>query len=127
MALQFASYRRFEASRAAANDAMMALLIGARIASSSLAGLEPQGRSMHLPELFPEVPDVQRMNRTAEDASELLTHAEKYLAYMGIPFVLSVYQTLAVDAIRGSRLRRGESTNSGSRRSPPPLEHSLTW
>jgi hypothetical protein len=129
MTIQFASYRLFEASRAAANDAMMALLVGSRVAGASLARRDASDMGRHLPELFPSLPDVQRMNRTAEDTIGLLANAERHLTYMGIPFVLSVYQTLAVETIRLLR-RQGlehERSVADSARRDPLLSHESVW
>jgi hypothetical protein len=101
MAVRFPAYRRFNASRVAANDAMMAILVGSRLASASIAEREASSSPTDLlPIVFPELPGVERLNRTLADARRLLADAERYLAYMAIPFALSVYGTYVVDVIR---------------------------
>jgi hypothetical protein len=94
----FPAYRVYQEARIAANDAMMALLIGSRLGAHTL---ELNAGSPHLiPEIFPGVNGAKRLNRTVADAQSLMRSSEKYLAYMAIPFVLSVHATLLVAAIR---------------------------
>jgi hypothetical protein len=94
----FPAYRTYQEARIAANDAMMALLIGSRLGAHTL---ELNAGSPHLiPEIFPGVNGAKRLNRTVADAQSLMRSSEKYLAYMAIPFVLSVHATLLVAAVR---------------------------
>lgn len=99
MATNFPAYRDFEAARIAANDAMMALLVGSRLGQVAIDSMEAEKQDRYLPELFPDIDDVRRLNRTAKDTRELLANAESHLASMAIPFILSVYQDFATDVI----------------------------
>ena len=98
MRLRFPAYRRYKASLVAANDAMMALLIGARLGEHSLrtSAAAPDRR---LPDIYGRIPDIQRVNRTVADAARLLEGAEHHLASMGIPYVLGVHGAFIADAI----------------------------
>ena len=93
-------YRAFERSRIAANDAMMALAIGARLAGHLLSQSPDEDADRLLPDVFPTVEGAQKLNRTVEDARLLISSAETHLAYMAIPFALSVHQTYCVQALR---------------------------
>jgi hypothetical protein len=111
MEVRFPAYRRFEAARIAAHDAMWILLVGTRLAASHLSSVDSGDQNHHLPDLFPHIPDVRRMNRTVVDTIDLFEQSETHLSYMAIPYILSVYQTLTVDAI--VLLRQAEiDTNS---------------
>jgi hypothetical protein len=95
--LHFPEYRQFEAARVEANDAMMALLIGSRLGRHALGLAE--GSPHLLGTLFPTVPEIGRLNRSVEDTRLLIDGAERYLAYMAIPYSLSVYSTLLSDGV----------------------------
>jgi hypothetical protein len=60
------------------------------------------------------------MNRSAIDTAQLLADSERFLTYMAIPFVLSVYQTFAADTVR--LLRRDEIDASTRDPALIPLE-----
>ena len=96
--VRFAAYRRYKESLVAADDAMMGLLIGARLGEHSLrsSAADPDRR---LPDLYGLIPDIQRFNRTVSDAARLLGGAEHHLASMGIPYVLGVHGAFMVEAI----------------------------
>lgn len=87
--VQAPAYRRFERSRIAANDATMALLIGSRLGSHGLS-LSSNSRIL-LGDMYPDVEEVSRFNRTSEDAEVLVSRAERDLAYMAIPYALAIY------------------------------------
>ncbi len=95
--LLFPAYRRFEAARVETNDAMMALLIGGRLGSHAL--LRHGDSDRFLSEIFPTVKDIRRLDRTAAKAQRLIDHAERYFAYLAIPFALTVYKTFVLDCI----------------------------
>ena len=96
--IKHAAFRSFERARIQANDAMVALLVGARIARETLSLRDAHDGSL-LPELFPNVAEVERLNRGVRDAQDIIENAELYLAYMAIPFVLAVYQSYLVQVI----------------------------
>jgi hypothetical protein len=106
MVVKFPAYRDFEAARIAANDAMMALLIGARLGEHELttSAASPETR---LPTLFGQIESIQRVNRTVGDAARLLARAEAHLAGMAIPYALAVhgaFVALTVEMMRGDGL-----------------------
>lgn len=94
----FPAYRSYESARERANDAMMVLLVSSRLSSHSLS--LHSGSTVQLPELFPRVPDIKRMNRTPDAVINLISHTERDLTYMAIPYVLSIHQTLIADCLR---------------------------
>jgi hypothetical protein len=82
----------------------MALLVATRLAGIPLEAVPATKSGEHLPALFPSLEHVERLNRTPPDAKVLILDAERYLTYMAIPFVLTVYATFAIDAIRLMRV-----------------------
>jgi hypothetical protein len=96
--VKFPDYRTFESSRILANDAMVALLIGSRVADATLAEASVQDAARFLPDIV-TVEEVERLNRTVPDARGLLQASEILLAYMAIPFALAVYQSFAARAV----------------------------
>lgn len=50
------------------------------------------GSVVFLPEAFPALPDVQRLNVGVPDAQRLLEGAEAHLAQMAIPYMVSVHE-----------------------------------
>jgi hypothetical protein len=95
--VRFPGYRRYKAGLVAANDAMMALLIGARLGEHSLSN-SAASPGTHLPQIYGEIPGIERVNRTVADAARLLAEAEHHLASMGIPYVLGVHAAFVADA-----------------------------
>jgi hypothetical protein len=95
--VRFPAYRRFSAARIDANDAMMALLIGARLGKHAL-NTSAASPEVLLPSLFGQIPGIARLNRTAGDAARLLSGAETHLAYMAIPYALAIHGSFLVSA-----------------------------
>jgi hypothetical protein len=87
--IRFAAYRRYEAKRVDASNAMMALLSGAGMASHLLQ--LTQGSKHLLPEVFPQVPHIGRFNLRTELAREILDAADAHLAAMSIPYALAIH------------------------------------
>jgi hypothetical protein len=77
------------------NDAMMALLIGARLGEHALSTSAASPDAL-LPDLFGQIPGIERLNRTAGDAARLLRDAETHLAYMAIPYALTIHGAFLV-------------------------------
>ena len=90
MILRFPAYRRYSDARVEVNDAMMALLIGARLGEHALSTSAADPDAL-LPSLFGQIPGIARLNRTAGDAAGLLAEAEVHLASMAIPYTLAVH------------------------------------
>lgn len=115
--IKFARYRHYESARVDANNSMMALLAGSRLAAHSLQLHEDSPHQ--LPGLFPKVRDIDRFNLLPGRASELLNSADSHLAAVAIPYALAVYEDFVLDAIDlleadGKRVDRSRgSTNAG--------------
>ena len=95
--VRFPAYRRHEAARIEANDAMMTLLVATRLAAHTLRLHD--GADLLLAHTFPSVADVSRMNRKLADVRTRLDEAERHLAYMAIPFALSVHHRYALECL----------------------------
>lgn len=88
--VRFAQYRRYEARRVNASNAMMTLLAGAGMASHLLQ--LTRGSKHLLPEVFPQVPYIGRFNLRSELAREILDAADVYLGAMAIPYALAIHE-----------------------------------
>jgi len=88
--VRFAQYRRYEAKRIDASNAMMALLAGAGMASHLLQ--LTRGSKHLLPEVFPQVPHIGRFNLRSELAREILDAADIHLGAMAIPYALAIHE-----------------------------------
>lgn len=97
MEIWFPAYRRHEAARIRASDAVMALLAATRIAVHKLADVGDQ--SEMLPIAMAEIPDLERMNRNISDSRRVIDEAERQLVIMTIPYVLSVHHAFVADCI----------------------------
>jgi hypothetical protein len=95
MLVWFPAYRDFDRARVAANDASVALMLGGALAGRDLEGQDDR----RLPELFSDIPDIERLDVTVARARLLLDESDRYLAYMAIPFVLSVHGTFLADVL----------------------------
>lgn len=95
--INFARYRAYVEGRVEANNAMVALLAGSRLAAHNLQ--LHHGSPHQLPGLFPAVEDIDRFNLLPDRASRLLRDADAHLAAVAIPYALSVYEAFVKDAI----------------------------
>jgi hypothetical protein len=98
MLVRFAAYREYQAARSEANDAMMALLIASKLGSHQLAGslAQPDTR---LTTLYAALPGIRRLDVSVARASDLMRDAERHLAFMAIPFVLAVHESLLLSTV----------------------------
>jgi hypothetical protein len=94
--INFERYRAYVSARVDANNAMIALLAGSRLAAHSLQ--LHAGSPHQLPGLFPTVKDIDRFNLLPGRASELLLDADAHLAAVAIPYALAVYEAFVKDA-----------------------------
>ncbi len=69
---------------------MMALLVGAQFASSSLA--LSSGSKNLLSSMYPSVPHIERFQYRPERAQKELAASEEHLARIAIPYALSVHE-----------------------------------
>ena len=95
--IRFPAYRNYEASRIEANNAMMALLAGSRLAANTL--LLTEGSHALLPTMFPRVPHIRRFNLTTEAARQLLLDADSHLGAVAVPYALAVHEDFIMTAI----------------------------
>ncbi len=95
--INFARYRAYVDARVEANNAMIALLAGSRLAAHTLQ--LHSGSPHQLPGLFPAVSDIDRFNLLPDRASQLLLNADAHLAAVAIPYALAVYEAFVKDAI----------------------------
>jgi hypothetical protein len=116
--VRFRAYRRYEALRVAASNALMGLLAGAQL-SNHLLQLN-RGSDRLLPEVYPNVPHIRRFNLTAEAASDILAEADVHLGAMSIAYALALHEDylktclgMAADAGLLSR-RRARETRSAA-------------
>lgn len=96
--IRFEVYRRHESARIEANDAMVTLLISSRLGRHVLDLF--RGSESYLPEVFPEIDEVRKLNRSISDTRTLMEESERYLALMAIPFVLSIHQEFTLQCVR---------------------------
>lgn len=116
--VRFRAYRRYEALRVEASNALMGLLAGARL-SNHLLQLN-RGSDRLLPEVYPNVPHIRRFNLTAEAASDILAEADVHLGAMSIAYALALHEDymktcllMAADAGLVSRRRARETPAAG--------------
>lgn len=116
--VKFPLYRRFSAARISANNSMLALLAGSRLASHTLQ--LNLGSERLLPEIYPGVADIDRFNLVTGSARDLLNGADASLAAVAIPYALAVHEDFVVSAIdevktRGTTIPRvGRGVNAGT-------------
>jgi hypothetical protein len=75
---------------------MIALLIGRELGQQTLGDREQNER---LVDVMPRLPSGQRLNQTVGAARVVLSDAERQMAYMSIPYVLSIHHRLLGDAL----------------------------
>ncbi|MDQ3030388.1 MAG: hypothetical protein M3R09_10270 [Actinomycetota bacterium] len=95
--IRFAEYRRYEARRIEASNAMMALLAGAGMASHLLQ--LTHGSRHLLPEVFPQVPHIGRFNLRTEVARQIRDAADTHLGAMSIPYALAIHDDFLHECI----------------------------
>lgn len=100
---QFLQYRRHDAARIQANNAIMALLAGSHLASHTLQLTD--GSAHLLPEIFPRVPHIRRFNLETSQARLLLLDAEVHLAAMAVPYMLAIHEDFANTCLKLLGLR----------------------
>jgi len=95
------AYSKFTDARIKANDAMIALLIGSRLSSITIHGLDLSEGEL-LKAYFNEInlQGHERFNLTSSEALRVLSDAENHLAYMAIPYTLSIYERFVRDVIK---------------------------
>ncbi|MGH2819527.1 MAG: hypothetical protein ACRDJ5_02610 [Actinomycetota bacterium] len=75
----------------------MAMLAGAQLASNTLRLTE--GSESLLPEMFPRVPHIRRINLKVAAAQELLDDAELHLGAMAVPYTLALHEDFMLSCL----------------------------
>lgn len=96
--VKYARYREYEAQRIIANDSMMGLLAGAKLAAHTLTLTE--GSKARLAEIFPNVDHIERFNLQVAAAKYILDHAENYLGTLAIPYALAIHEDLVMGMLQ---------------------------
>lgn len=101
--IRFPAYRRFDAARIEANNAMVGMLVGSRLSEHLLHA--HQGATVMLPEIYPSVRGVDLLNRTVADAQDQIAGSEGHLTTMAVPFLQAVFEDLASSAAQLCQMR----------------------
>jgi len=96
MPILFPAFRDYLEARRVINDDLVALIVGAHVASDCLS-LGPQDRL--LADLVPEVALVERMNQRVAAVRELWRKAPETAGRMGIFYIVSAYGVYLADAV----------------------------
>jgi hypothetical protein len=102
----YPDYRGYLEVRRDADNAMMALLAGSRLAAHTLQ--LTTGSSKLLPEIFPAVPHIGRFSLRTESARQLLLDADAHLGAVAVPYALAVHEdfvTTTLDWLKKLRVR----------------------
>ena len=93
----FPTYRRYRDARVEANNAMAALLAGARLAGHTLS--LTAGSTATLGELFPAVEHIHRFNMRSDHARALLTNADQHVASVAVPYALATHEAFIMQML----------------------------
>ncbi|UEJ81764.1 hypothetical protein Bra3105_13045 [Brachybacterium halotolerans subsp. kimchii] len=104
----FPRYRAQKESRVAANNAMMALLAGSRLASHTLQLTE--GSKVELGQIFPAVEHIGRFNLKTDSARTILQSADAHIASVAVPYALAVHEAFVLDLIEFVNSETGSAT-----------------
>jgi len=114
--VHFPAFRHHEESRQEANNAMMALLVGAQFSAQFLE--HSVGSSRRPSEIFPTIPHIRRFDLRPSAAQDILRGAEQHLGAMAVPQALAIHEALVLDCLK---LLGAGSANAGrcTASSPP--------
>lgn len=116
--MEFPAFRQYEAIRQEANNAMMALLAGSKLAAHTLQ-LTAGSRQL-LPEIFPGVEHVTYFNLRTDAATQLLLDTGHHLGAVVVPYALAVHEDFVVTVldllIRFKYTRKAPSYSSDTTR-----------
>lgn len=91
------AFRKFRRTVADGHDALNGLIVTSRLTLHHLARRPKRDREKFLTDLYPNVPEVPRLNVRFDRALKAIGESERYLAYMAIPFAVTAYNELLVD------------------------------
>lgn len=95
--VHFPAFRHHEASRQEANNAMMALLVGAQVSAQFLE-LSRNSPKL-LSEIFPTIAHIKRFDLRPDDARPILRGAEQHLGAMAVPQALAIHEGFILDSL----------------------------
>lgn len=95
--MEFPEFRQYEAVRQEANNAMMALLAGSKLAAHTLQ--LTAGSSRLLPEIFPGVEHVSYFNLRTDAATKLLADTGHHLGAVTVPYALAVHEDFVMTVL----------------------------
>src|SRR6266571_6922255 len=95
--VKFPAYRRYTAARQEANNAMIALLAGSRLAAHTLQ--LTAGSTSLLPQIFPAIPHIRHFNLQTETARQLLLDADSHLGAVAVPYALAVHEDYVMSCL----------------------------
>jgi hypothetical protein len=108
--VRFADYRQYEQVRTEASNAVMGLLAGARMAAHMLQLTE--GSDRLLPEIFPQIPHIGRLNLKTSTARGILAAGDTHLGAMAVPYALAIHEDYLRTCL--TLLKRGGASLSKS-------------
>ncbi|QGG95445.1 hypothetical protein [Actinomarinicola tropica] len=112
--VEFPEFRQYEATRQQANNAMMALLAGSKLAAHTLQ--LTSGSRQLLPEIFPGVEHISYFNLRTDAATQLLLDTGHHLGAVAVPYALAVHEDFVMTVLEMldtmGRVRRAPGTNS---------------
>ena len=129
--MEFPAFRRYEAIRQEANNAMMALLAGSRLAAHTLQ--LTAGSSRLLPEIFPGVEHVAYFNLRTDVATQLLLDTGHHLGAVAVPYALAVHEDFVmtvldlVDGVGYTRRAPGDNADTTKNRVTAWNMHEALW
>src|SRR5687768_13620496 len=95
--VDFPGFRRYEAIRQEANNAMMALLAGSKLAAHTLQ--LTAGSKGLLPEIFPGVEHIRYFNLRTDSATALLLDTGHHLGAVAVPYALAVHEDFVMTTL----------------------------
>jgi hypothetical protein len=95
--IHYPSYRTYVDTRVKANDAMMALLAGSRLAAHTLQLTE--GSTATIASVFPAVEHIRRFDLRSDVARDLLRNADYHLASVAVPYALATHEDFVTSTL----------------------------
>jgi hypothetical protein len=88
--VNFEAYRHHEKVRKETSNAIRGLTVSVGLSSLFIKTFEDSKGT--LPDLFPNVPHIKRLNLSATDVRDILDNIHKHLGAMGVPYTLGVHE-----------------------------------
>lgn len=118
--VEFPAFRQYESTRQEANNAMMALLAGSKLAAHTLQ-LTTGSRQL-LPDIFPGVEHISYFNLRTDAATALLLDTGHHLGAVAVPYALAVHEDFVMTTIkllqRLGYARKGPGNSADPRKNP---------